>query len=98
MNSQTRPLYYLVDSNGDIVTVKFTWLAAVALPFDRVGVQTIEFKKVTGQTGTINVKSGGPTAPAEQLEIYKVAELEVNNESYWLGVFSPDDVPWNNEE
>lgn len=97
MNNQTRPLYYLVDSSGNIVTVKFTWLAAVSLPFDRASVQTIELKKVTGQTGTINVQSGGPGVPAEQLEIYKVAELEVNNESYWLGVFAPDDVHWTEE-
>ena len=98
MNSETRPVYYLVDSIGNIVTVKLTWLAAVALPFDRANVQTIEFKKVTGQTGTINIQSGGPTVPPEQMELYKVATLKVNDEDYWLGVFSPDDVPWNNEE
>lgn len=97
MNSQTRPLYYLVDSSGTIVTVKLTWLAAVALPFDRAGVETIEFHKVTGQTGVINVQSGGPTVPAEQMRLYKVATLKVNDEDYWLGVFSPDDVPWTEE-
>lgn len=98
MNSETRPVYYLVDSSGNIVIVKLTWLAAVALPFDRAGVQTIEFKKVDGQTGVINVQSGGPTVQPEQMEIYKVATLKVNDEDYWLGVFSPDDVPWYNEE
>lgn len=97
MNSQTRPLYYLVDSGGNVVTVKFTWLAAVALSFDRAGVKTIEFKKVTGQKGTINVQSGGPGVPVEQLEIYKVAELKVNDQNYWLGVFAPEDVPWTEE-
>lgn len=97
MNNQTRPLYYLVDSSGNVLTVKFTWLAAVALPFDRANVEIIEFNKVTGQTGTIKVQSGGPTAPAEQLEIYKVATLKVNDQDYWLGVFAPDDVPWTEE-
>lgn len=97
MNSQTRPLYYLVDSSGNIVAAKFTWLAAVALSFDRADVEIIEFKKLTGQTGTIKVQSGGPTAPVEQLEIYKMAELKVNDQNYWLGVFAPDDVPWSEE-
>lgn len=97
MNSQTRPLYYLVDSSDNIVAAKFTWLAAVSLPFDRANVETIEFKKITGQTGIINVQSGGPTSPVEQLEIYKVAEMKVNDENYWLGVFAPEDVPWNEE-